>query len=116
MKEYMSEVREYQARALYVDGHFEGLVHSEGLLYLHLPNLCLLLNSRVYLSLCLASSSTPGCTYPYVHPLSTFFYPRTIWSLLKFHPTHRLIIICVIDTRNLKVCLFSQVYVGLLKY
>ena len=73
MKEYMSEVREYQARALYVDGHFEGLVHSEGLLYLHLPNLCLLLNSRVYLSLCLASSSTPGCTYPYVHPLSTFF-------------------------------------------
>ena len=102
MKEYMSEVREYQARALYVDGHFEGLVHPEGLLHLHLPNLCLLLNSRVYLSLCLSSLY--------------FFYPRTIWSLLKFHPTHRLIIICVIDTRNLKVYLFSQVYVGLLKY
>ena len=69
---------------------------------LHIPNLCLLLNSRVYLSLCLSSLY--------------FSDPRTIWSLLKFHPTHRLIIICVIDTRNLKVCLFSQVYVGLLKY
>ena len=33
MKESLSEVGEYQARALYVGGHFEFLGHPEGLLH-----------------------------------------------------------------------------------
>ena len=39
-----------------------------------------------------------------------FSSSRTVWSLLKFHP-HELIIICVIDTRDLKIRLSTKVKV-----
>ena len=40
-----------------------------------------------------------------------FFNPRIVWSLLKFHLPHELIIICVIDTRGLKIHLSTKVNV-----
>ena len=43
--------------------------------------------------------------------LSLLSNPRTIWSLLKFYLAHELIIICVIDTRGLKIRLSTKVNV-----
>ena len=69
---------------------------------LYLSNLYLILNSRVYLSLSLC--------------FLCFYDPRTIWSLLKFHSSHKLIIICVIYIRGLKVRLSTKINAGILEF
>ena len=48
--------------------------------------------------------------------LSLLFCLRTIWSLLKFHPPHGMIITCIICTRGHKVHLSSKVNVSILEY
>ena len=106
MKESLFEVGEYQAWALSYGGHFEGLSHLKGLLTLHLSNLCLFPNFRVYLFLSLFLWLSSFC----------FSDLRTIWSLLNFYLPHRLIIIYVICTRGLKVRLSTKVNVGILEY
>ena len=75
-------------------------VHST----LHLPNLGLILNSRVCFSMSLWLCSL------------YFSDPRVIWSLLIFHPPHGLIIICIICTGGLKIFLSTQVNTGILEY
>ena len=73
---------------------------------LHISNLYLLLNSRMCMSL------SPGlCCCSLCFP-----YPRTIWGLLKFHPSHGLIIICIISVGGLKVYLLTQVNVDILEH
>ena len=45
-----------------------------------------------------------------------FSDPKTIWSLLKFHSPHGLIIICIICIGILKVRLFAKVNASILEY
>ena len=106
MKESLFEVGEYQAWALSYGGHFEGLSHLKGLLTLHLSNLCLFPNFRVYLFLSLFLWLSSFC----------FSDLRTIWSLLNFYLPHRLIIIYVICTRGLKVHLSTKVNAVILEF
>ena len=102
MKESLSKVGEYEARALSYGGHFEGLSHPKVYSTLHMSNLYLFSNFRVYLFLSLSLWLSSFC----------FSDPRTI----KFRLSHRLIIICVICTRGLKVHRSTKVNVGILEY
>ena len=73
---------------------------------LNFSYLDLFLNSEMCLSL---SSGLCRCSL-YSH------YTRTIWGLLKFHHLHRLIIICIISAKGLKICLFAQVNADILEH
>ena len=73
---------------------------------LHLSSIYLLLYSGMCLSLFLGL-----CWYSLYSP-----NPRTIGGFLKFHLPHRLVIISVISVGGLKVCLFAQVNVNILKH
>ena len=73
---------------------------------LHISNICLILNSRMCMSL---SSGLCWC-------FICFSHPRAIWGLLKFHHPHGLIIICTICIRSLKIRLSTQVNANILEY
>ena len=72
----------------------------------HLSYLDLLLYSRMHLSL------SPGmcCWSLCSHNLGI------IGGLLKFHPSQRLLIICIVSVRDLKICLSAQIDLDILEH
>ena len=73
---------------------------------LHLSYLSFLIYSRMHLSLSLGLYWWSLCSPN----------PGTIGSLLKFYPPQRMLIICVINVRGLKICFSAQIDPDILEH
>ena len=96
----MTGVGECQARALSAESLSEDLLHPPSLVSQPPP---LLQDAHV----------------PVPKPVLMalyYFNLRTIEGLLKFHPPQRLLIICIISVRGLKICLSAQINPDILEH